>query len=804
MHGLERGERAAAAAAAAALASNRRDLDALVHELNGLIALRSGRLDEALSQFDAAVALLADLDPDDRPTVLLNRGAVHLLRRDLRAARADLSASARLAAELGLTRQEFKAHHNLGYAEFLAGDIPAALRAFALADALDTDVSRSVWFLDRARVLMEAGLLEEADQALASASELLRRERANQDRAETELARAEVALLQGDWTVAKAHSTRARRDFRRRQSIGWQARADVTRWQAYLDTKGGPARVAREIRSAVAASDEATMDRQLALIAAEANLALGHVEEAGSLLEQVSRAGSGDPLSGRLHHHLVRAGVARAAGDITAARRELKTGLTTLANQQARHHSLDLRTAMAVHGGRLAELDLRIALESGSARSVFTSLERWRAMSHRRTAVRPPRDEELADLLAGLRITTEEIRHSPPGRPVEHLRRRQRAFERAVREREWTLHGGGRAERYATLADIQPLLDQQDTAVVAYFVLDHRLGAVTVGRGRPRVVTLGAWSEASALMSRVRADLDALAGRMLPPPLRQAVSASLAHDLDKLDRLLLPSSLTEAGALLVIPSRTLATAPWSLLPRRVGRPTTVALSATGWLRGQTAPIHSPRVSALAGPGLALSRPRGRGRRRDLARRRRGRQRARQRRLPRHGPGDQRPRPHRRPRAAQPGQPAVLQHPDVRRSAVRVRHSFGRAGRRAHRPVRLRPRAHDAACRRGGPRPDRGAAQHRRHERGQLRVAGRRHDRLRDDAAVPPAAGRWARLPDRAGRGPRRRRGHAGGLRLLRLALECRAVGPGRIRTQMLPRFPPSAHPDSDVAPELDV
>ena len=291
-----------------------------------------------------------------------------------------------------------------------------------------------------------------------------------------------------------------------------------------------------------------------------------------------------------------------------AARRELKAGLTTLANQQARHHSLDLRTAMAVHGGRLAELDLRIALESGSARSVFTSLERWRAMSHRRTAVRPPRDEELADLLAGLRITTEDIRHSPPGRPVEHLRRRQRTFERAVREREWTLHGGGRAERYATLADIQPMLAQHETAVVAYFVLDHRLGAVTLGRGRPRVVTLGAWSEIAALMTRVRADLDALAGRMLPPPLRQAVSSSLAHDLDKLDRLLLPPTLADAGALLVIPSRTLATAPWSLLPRRVGRPTTVALSATGWLRGQTAPVQAPRVRALAGPGLALSGP----------------------------------------------------------------------------------------------------------------------------------------------------------------------------------------------------
>jgi tetratricopeptide (TPR) repeat protein len=540
--------------------------------------------------------------------VLLNRGAVHLLRRDLRAARTDLSASARLAAELGMTRQEFKAQHNLGYAEFLAGDIPAALRAFALADALDTDVSRSVWFLDRARVLMEAGLLEEADQALASASELLRRERANQDRAEAELARAEIALLQGDWTLAKTHSTRARRDFRRRQSVGWQARADVTRWQAYLDAKGGPARVAREIRNAVAASDATTMDRQLSLIAAEANLALGHVDEAVTLLEQVTRTGSTDPLSSRLHHHLVRAGVARAAGDVKTARRELRTGLTTLANQQARHHSLDLRTAMAVHGGRLAELDLRMALETGSARSVFDSLERWRAMSHRRTAVRPPRDEQLADLLADLRITTEDLRHSAPGRPVEHLRRRQRAFERAVREREWTLQAGGRAERYGTLADLQPTLDRLDTDAVAYFVIDHRLSAVTVRRGRPRVVTLGPWSEVAGLMTRVRADLDALAGRMLLPPLRQAVSTSLAHDLDKLDRLVLPDALTEAGPLLVIPSRTLATAPWSLLPRRVGRATTVALSGTSWLRGQTAPLSAPRVSALAGPGLALSGP----------------------------------------------------------------------------------------------------------------------------------------------------------------------------------------------------
>ncbi|HEU4332047.1 MAG TPA: hypothetical protein VFR40_13085, partial [Lapillicoccus sp.] len=261
VHGLDRGDAALVEAAAAAAVCESRDVDALVHELRGLIAVRSGRLEDSLAEFDGSVALLPHLEPEDRPTVLLNRGAVQLLRKDLRAARSDLADCARLAAEQGMSHLEFKAQHNLGYAEFLAGDIPAALRAFALADALDTDVSRSVWFLDRARVLMEAGLLEEADQALADASDLLRRERANQDRAEAELARAEVALLQGDWSLAKTHSTRARRDFRRRQSVGWQARADVTRWQAHLDSKGGPARVAREIRTAMSASDGA--DRQV-------------------------------------------------------------------------------------------------------------------------------------------------------------------------------------------------------------------------------------------------------------------------------------------------------------------------------------------------------------------------------------------------------------------------------------------------------------------------------------------------------------------------------------------------------------
>ena len=235
----------------AAAESQSLDAIALAHDLRGCLLLRNGDVADSLPEFDQAIALVGSVAESEQPSLFLNRGSAHLYRRDLPAARDDLTTSATLAGRIGLTRLESKAMHNLGYAEYLAGNLPLALDTLARAHELDQDVARA-GLLDRARVLIEAGLLDEAEEALAEASTSLRRQRANQDRAEADLARAEVALLQGNSTLARTHSGRARRDFRRRQSAGWQARADVTRWQAYLGAKGGPARVAREIRSAEA------------------------------------------------------------------------------------------------------------------------------------------------------------------------------------------------------------------------------------------------------------------------------------------------------------------------------------------------------------------------------------------------------------------------------------------------------------------------------------------------------------------------------------------------------------------------
>lgn len=602
MHGLRQGSSALEEALAAALDDGRPATIALAHHQQGLLLARSGSLVEALPSFDEAVLLIEYVEEQERPGFYLNRGNVRLMLGMLRPARDDFARTAELARQLGLTRVQAKALSNLASATYVGGDLAAALRMLASAHQLDADVRRAGQ-LERAQFLMEAGLLDEAQAALAELGEFLRGTRANQTRAEAELTRAEIALAQHDWAAARTFASRAAATFRRRDSLGWKVKADIARWQAMLELPAGPKQVAGQVELALRgpAPDPATA-QDLALVAAEAQAMLGRADQARASLRRAGEARRGEPLSMRLRRSHVRASVARSAQDPRAARRELARGLTLLARAQARHQSLDLRTAMAVHGNRLATLDLRVALETGSAETVFDSLERWRAMSHRRTSVTPPTDPELTELLSQLRVTAEDIR-TAEGARAPALGRRKAALERAVREREWQLADDGRAERPIRAVALRQLLAQRATDAVSYFVLDDRLGAVTIVDGRATVHTLGWWAEVASLMARIRADLDALAGRLIPAPLREAISASLRRDLSRLDVLLLPDAVAESGALVVVPSRTLATAPWTLLPRRAGRPTTVALSASSWARGLAASVERPTVAALAGPGL---------------------------------------------------------------------------------------------------------------------------------------------------------------------------------------------------------
>ena len=102
-----------------------------------------------------------------------------MFRGELRPARRSLARAVELARDEahGLDGS-FKAQHNLGYVEFLAGDLPLALRLMDEAGALETQGRPAgCWLLDRARILSEAGLFREADEALSEAAKIFRRDR---------------------------------------------------------------------------------------------------------------------------------------------------------------------------------------------------------------------------------------------------------------------------------------------------------------------------------------------------------------------------------------------------------------------------------------------------------------------------------------------------------------------------------------------------------------------------------------------------------------------------------------------------
>ncbi|WP_415116716.1 tetratricopeptide repeat protein, partial [Microbacterium sp.] len=174
---------------------------AVVHAQRAVLLRRIGRDADALPEYDAALRLL-----DERESallvakVLLNRGVLHTAAGRLAQARSDLQRCLELATADGAVALVAKAEHDLGFVEWAAGDLPAALRRYERTEAQYREVlpgNLAMLSLDRARVLLVAGLYAEAEAELARAVPALRRQRSGQDHAEGLLAQAEAALLAG-------------------------------------------------------------------------------------------------------------------------------------------------------------------------------------------------------------------------------------------------------------------------------------------------------------------------------------------------------------------------------------------------------------------------------------------------------------------------------------------------------------------------------------------------------------------------------------------------------------------------------
>ncbi|MFC6342646.1 tetratricopeptide repeat protein, partial [Nocardioides hankookensis] len=168
-----------------------RHTEGILHAQLGLLQMLRGETAAAMADLDAASRLMDD--PTHLARIHLNRGNVHLQRKQLPEALAGFEQSHMAYRQVGDEYGAAKAVHNLGYVHFLEGDLVAALRrldeAYPSFEA-EGPVMTAMADQDRAEVLMAAGLYEQGATALAAAADAYGRRRLHQRRGEAELALA--------------------------------------------------------------------------------------------------------------------------------------------------------------------------------------------------------------------------------------------------------------------------------------------------------------------------------------------------------------------------------------------------------------------------------------------------------------------------------------------------------------------------------------------------------------------------------------------------------------------------------------
>jgi hypothetical protein len=265
----------------------------------------------------------------------------------------------------------------------------------------------------------------------------------------------------------------------------------------------------------------------------------------------------------------------------------VRNGLDELHAWQSSFGSLDLQTNVVGHGVRLAVRGLALAVQSRSDPVLFEWSERARMLASRIQPVRAPQDPQtMADLA--------ELRAGPAPEREAELRRQ-------IREQAWQKQGSGAVADPVALTELQAGLGD-DTALVAYVVTADRIvGLVVTSSGTSRH-ELGDRAQLDQVLGGLLADLD-MAAAELPASLAGAVRGTLARRLDGVAGLLVEPLLADLGERRVVltPSGVLAGVPWTLLPGLVGRPVTVAQSATSWLARSAVPLRTGSAGFVAGP-----------------------------------------------------------------------------------------------------------------------------------------------------------------------------------------------------------
>jgi len=590
--------------------SGDRALVALVQGRRGLLRLRRGNLSSALEDFDAAETGLPD--GSDLGAVYLNRGSLHLERGALDAAVKDFERCVEIT-EGREPALHTMAAHNLGYALFLRGDLPAALRSMHAAAEVAPAEHAGVGLVDKAAVLYEAGLRTEAEHALRRATELLADGRASRDLLDARVAHARCLVGLAQYDEARALAKGVTRSARRtgHEILARQARLIEleARLGSLRESDGSRAALRRLAHQAgelgAAARAEPSGERVAVpalLIEAEAAVMDGALDRAAELLRSTRPMLRQMPVSSRLQAETIRAMVAFRTGDRRRGIAAVRRGERLLVSQRERLGAVEAVTAAAAHGVRLTWVDVRAAMETRRPDAIFDAVERGRTTFAGPGRVRPPDDPEAARLLVEARRVLERARQLGHGVDSEveraRLRREARRLQDQARERAWHDDGISHVAESVTARSLRDDLRAagSDRTVLDLVQADGRVLAVRIDGSGAAFFDLAELDVVRERARRVRADLHVLSNGLIPAPLRAAALGSIERNLRWLDDALL-GPIGAPGPMFVAARDFLVSLPWAALPSRRGLSTVVnslvARGSADWAPGRTLVVSGP-------------------------------------------------------------------------------------------------------------------------------------------------------------------------------------------------------------------
>jgi hypothetical protein len=589
-----------------------------------LLHHRLGDLDRALIGNQRALAHLdAEVDDVAIIRVHLNLAVLHAQRAELDEAGAHGIRAIELADRLGHEHLAAMAEHNLGYAFARAGDLAAALEMIESADHRFAAISeppeqRAVRSADRAEVLLKANLLNEARQEADHALETLAAGPNVTDLAETALLAARARLAAGDPNAARAAAQAAAASFEEQGRRRWLPLAEFVEVQAD-DADGahcGLAERAEHIARSLNRTRWTSEALGARVLAGRLYAQRGDHDRARRVLAAAAAARRVGPAGDRAAAYLATALLHEFTGAFAAARRSVNEGLRTLFDNQAALGALELRAHAMAHGHELAEVGARLAIRDRRPRELLARIEAARGMIALLPRAQAPDDDVLAELLAELRLVSEELRQAAgAGEARADLERRRVGLEAQIRARTRRFRADGSSQELGLDSAIRELGDR---ALVEYGNLAGQLWAVVVIDGRATLHELGQVDALGADLDSVAFSLNRLNRAQGSVAARQSALATLRAAGAGLEAALLPERVGRSGRpVVIVPTGKLHGLAWRALPALACRDVSVSPSLLGWavahrrrqvrradrtvlVAGPTLPGAASEIAALAG------------------------------------------------------------------------------------------------------------------------------------------------------------------------------------------------------------